>query len=58
MSGFPMMAQVKSSAICLRLGVVLPLTTVSLLMSVSGGGCGLENPAYHRQAGAFCGGVA
>lgn len=53
-----MMAQVKSSAICLRLGVVLPLTTVSLLMSVSGGGCGLENPAYHRQAGAFCGGVA
>lgn len=54
MLGFETIAQVRSSAICLRLGLLVTDSP----MSVSGDSGGVEIAGYHRQAGALFGGVA
>lgn len=54
MLGLLRMAHARLSAVCFRLGLVLPCTTLSLDMPVSGRGGWVVPPSY-RQAGASVG---
>lgn len=48
MVGFERMAHVSCKAVCLRLGVVLPVTIFSLMAFLGGVVVALERAAYHR----------